>query len=410
MRLGSTLSLLSLVAATLGFVTTPLSNGHNNYTYSTGITKKFFLNITAGIVAPDGFERQGILVNGTTPGPTIAVDEGDEVEITVLNLSGRATSVHWHGIEQRGTAWSDGTTGVTQYPTKSGATFVYQWKASFLCSVVTSWADTLVEPLCQQSMPINGKGQVICPSQELLAQYNCQPDNVSSAAWYDCKNTSTSLEVINVDVADGWASLHIVNSGANWETVVSIDEHTMWVYAADGSYIEPVEVHSISVPMGERYSVFVKLDKLVGESFNIRTAANVMPQVVSGYAILHYTYLGEGAKTFTAKVDSKPFIGAAVYVLNNQPFSLWREEEVPPLFDPQASINANLSFAYESNSVVDLILLAPLGQPPHPIHKHVAASKAGSLDKEQESEHIKLLFRLSAWLITNVQVPLVVDR
>lgn len=62
---------------------------------------------------------------------------------------------------------------------------------------------------------------------------------------------------------------HIVNSGANWETVISIDEHPLWVYAADSSYIEPQKVDAISIPMGERHSIFIKLDKLPGTSFTI---------------------------------------------------------------------------------------------------------------------------------------------
>ncbi|KAL8283459.1 hypothetical protein RQP46_005869 [Phenoliferia psychrophenolica] len=463
---------------TLGIVTTSLSNGHNDYSYSTGVTKKFLLNVTAGIVAPDGYERKGILVNGTTPGPKLEVDEGDEVVIKVLNYCGRPITIHWHGIEQRGSPWSDGVAGVTQYAIKSGDTFTYQWKATQsgfywyhahtralisdgLVGAITikprpgrpnpfhligdaealakaeakshslmigdwghiysedqlkNWNATLVEPLCMQSMPINGKDSPRNLTGNFTAQgcvspYNTglqtfpdnKPGDVLSEAWYDCKNTSTALEVISVDRDERWASLHIVNSGANYETVISIDDHKMIVYAADGSYIEPVEVESISIPLGERYSVFIKLDKKVGESFNI---------VMSGYAVLHYG----PAKSFKAPVASKPFIGigseslnasytrfnatyhppypayapptnttadltlkihisreaAVVYVLNREPFALWREEEVPPLFSPKASIDANLSLPYESNDVVDVILTAPLGQPPHPIHKHVA--------------------------------------
>jgi len=37
--------------------------------------------------------------NGSTPGPTIEVTEGDRVRIIVKNELPEPTSVHWHGIE-----------------------------------------------------------------------------------------------------------------------------------------------------------------------------------------------------------------------------------------------------------------------------------------------------------------------
>lgn len=107
MRL-SPLSLLYVAVPAFGLITTPLSNGFNNYSWATGVTRHFFLNISSGIVAPDGsyhvkspaggfwlnvprdqtgFPRQGVTVNETTPGPTLHVDEGDEVEACVSHLN-----------------------------------------------------------------------------------------------------------------------------------------------------------------------------------------------------------------------------------------------------------------------------------------------------------------------------------
>ncbi|KAK4703885.1 hypothetical protein P7C70_g2329, partial [Phenoliferia sp. Uapishka_3] len=123
--------LLLASAPSLGLLTN-LSNGFNNYSYSTGITRHFFLNISSGIAAPDGFPRQCILVNGTLPGPTLVLDEGDQVEITVLNSASKNITIHWHGIEQHHTPWSDGVAGITQFSIKPNDTFVYAWKASKL--------------------------------------------------------------------------------------------------------------------------------------------------------------------------------------------------------------------------------------------------------------------------------------
>ncbi|KAK4700301.1 hypothetical protein P7C70_g5947, partial [Phenoliferia sp. Uapishka_3] len=259
------------------------------------------------------------------------------------------------------------------------------------------------------------KADCASPFNPVYQPYNgSTPSKVLSTAWYDCTNTTTPLEVVDVDPAFGWASINLVNGGANYETIVSIDEHPMWVYAADGSYIEPVEVEAISIPMGERYSVFIKLNKAAGSAFTIRTSANVAPQIMSGYAILHYSANGEDT-VFTSPVASTPYIGygsellsttsrlfnathhppypafapplgpadltiklhidrysPTAYVLNSEPFGLWREVETPPLFSPTETINANLTVPYKSGQIVDLILEPVAGQPSHPIHKHVS--------------------------------------
>lgn len=36
----------------------------------------------------------------------------------------------WTGVEQRGTPWSDGVPGVTQYPIPPSSDFIYRWKAT----------------------------------------------------------------------------------------------------------------------------------------------------------------------------------------------------------------------------------------------------------------------------------------
>lgn len=72
----------------------------------------------------------GITVNGQTPGPTYTFDQDDEITVEVINHLDEDTSVHFHGIEQWGTPWSDGVPGVTQRPIAPGQTFLYQWKAT----------------------------------------------------------------------------------------------------------------------------------------------------------------------------------------------------------------------------------------------------------------------------------------
>lgn len=65
--------------------------------------------------------------NGSSPGPTIEVVEGDKVRIFVTNKLPEPTSIHWHG--QRLPNGMDGVAGVTQPQIPVGKTFVYEFEA-----------------------------------------------------------------------------------------------------------------------------------------------------------------------------------------------------------------------------------------------------------------------------------------
>jgi manganese oxidase len=63
--------------------------------------------------------------NGSSPGPTIQVTQGDRVRIHVENALPESTSMHWHGlelpIEQDGVPW------ISQKPIPPGGTYTYEF-------------------------------------------------------------------------------------------------------------------------------------------------------------------------------------------------------------------------------------------------------------------------------------------
>ena len=69
-----------------------------------------YLNVPSLLV---GITKQWYAVNGTVPGPTLEVTEGDWVEVTVTNLMLDSTTIHWHGMLQTLTPTSDGVPGLT---------------------------------------------------------------------------------------------------------------------------------------------------------------------------------------------------------------------------------------------------------------------------------------------------------
>ncbi|HZI20229.1 MAG TPA: copper oxidase [Pyrinomonadaceae bacterium] len=63
--------------------------------------------------------------NGSVPGPTIEVNEGDRVRIVVTNRLPEATSMHWHGLEVP--PEMDGVPFLNQPLIEPGQTFTYEF-------------------------------------------------------------------------------------------------------------------------------------------------------------------------------------------------------------------------------------------------------------------------------------------
>jgi hypothetical protein len=63
--------------------------------------------------------------NGSAPGPTIQVTQGDRVRIIVDNHLPEPTAMHWHGLEIPHDM--DGGPGISQDPIKPGGRFIYEF-------------------------------------------------------------------------------------------------------------------------------------------------------------------------------------------------------------------------------------------------------------------------------------------
>ncbi len=63
--------------------------------------------------------------NGSSPGPTIQVTQGDKVRVIFKNELPEPSSIHWHGFEDH--IGNDGMPGISQEPVRPGETFVYNF-------------------------------------------------------------------------------------------------------------------------------------------------------------------------------------------------------------------------------------------------------------------------------------------
>ncbi|KAI9813851.1 MAG: hypothetical protein M1827_003641, partial [Pycnora praestabilis] len=93
-----------------------------------GKTVHYDWTITWVTAAPDGFSRPVIGINGQWPCPQVDVDVGDRLVFDIHNdLGNQSTSLHWHGIHQKGSTDMDGASGTGQCPIPPGSSFTYDF-------------------------------------------------------------------------------------------------------------------------------------------------------------------------------------------------------------------------------------------------------------------------------------------
>ena len=63
--------------------------------------------------------------NGSAPGPTIQVTQGDRVRVIFTNELPEPSSIHWHGFEDQ--IGNDGMPGISQEPVLPGKSFTYNF-------------------------------------------------------------------------------------------------------------------------------------------------------------------------------------------------------------------------------------------------------------------------------------------
>ncbi|MDS1311194.1 copper resistance system multicopper oxidase [Marinobacter xiaoshiensis] len=90
-----------------------------------GLAGEYNLTVDRVTIDTGEFVKEGVGYNGTSPGPTLRFNEGEEVSINVTNNLDEMTSIHWHGLilpfEQ------DGVPGISFPGIKPGETFTYRF-------------------------------------------------------------------------------------------------------------------------------------------------------------------------------------------------------------------------------------------------------------------------------------------
>ncbi|KAJ7642060.1 laccase 1 [Roridomyces roridus] len=257
------------------------------------------LHLTNKVIAPDGFERSSIVVDGTFPGPIIAANKGDKFSVNLHvqdqltdNTMLRSTSIHWHGILQHNTSWEDGPSFVAQCPIAANHSFLYEFQAGDAATgqAGTFWYHSHLST--QYCDGLRGPLIIYDPHDPLKHLYDIDDAStvLSVGDWYHYPAPSApALALANSTLINGLGryqggpasplAVITVTKGKRyrfrlismscdpshvWRQDIFIDGHEMTVIEADGVSHAPTTVDSFEIFAGQRYSFVLHANQKVG--------------------------------------------------------------------------------------------------------------------------------------------------
>ncbi|KAL6653897.1 hypothetical protein ACP70R_008821 [Stipagrostis hirtigluma subsp. patula] len=260
-----------------------------------------------------------LTVNGKFPGPTLYAREGDTVLVKVVNHVTHNVTIHWHGIRQIRTGWSDGPAYITQCPIQPGSSFLYNftitgqrgtllWHAHInwlratvhgaivilpklgvpypfpaphkeVVVVLGEWWKADTEVVINQAMQL-GVGPNVSDSHTI----NGHPGPLS-----DC---ASSQDGFKLKVENGKTyMLRIINAALNDDLFFKIAGHKFTVVEADAVYTKPFKTDTLLITPGQTTNVLLTADQNAGRYlFSVSPFMDAPVQVdnKTGTATLHY--------------------------------------------------------------------------------------------------------------------------
>lgn len=240
-------------------------------------------NLSAGLVLNDlnGRTQPMLAYNGSIPGPTIHVKQGDKVTVNFKNEINMDTTVHAHGLRQD--VKMDGTPVLSQDAVKVGDSFRYEW--SFPDAGIY-WYHPHIREDYQQGSGMYG-AIIVAPKD---SSYWPAADNeqtlILSDALTDAKTgllVPYKKEVATHTLMGRYGNVLLINGKTNWQAtakantvqrlyIANASNARPYRFALDGIKMKVVGsdngrvgserfVDSLTLSPGERYIVDVVFDK-----------------------------------------------------------------------------------------------------------------------------------------------------
>ncbi|KAI3861614.1 hypothetical protein MKW98_000566 [Papaver atlanticum] len=325
-----------------------------------GVTRHYQFDINLKNVTRLCQTKSIVTVNGQFPGPPIFAREGDRVVVKVVNHVQNNITIHWHGIRQLRSGWSDGPAYVTQCPIQTGQSYTYNftitgqrgtlfWHAHISWLRATLYGPIIILPKPNVPYPFAKPykevpmifGEWFKADTEAIINQALQTGggpNVSDAytinglpgPLYNC----SAKDTFKLKVKPGKTYLlRLVNAALNDELFFSIANHTLTVVDADAVYVKPFETDTILITPGQTTNVLLKAKPYYPKASFVMAAR---PYVTGQGTFDNSTTTGilEYISPSSIKSTSKlPIFGATL----------------PPLNDTSAATNFTLKFRSLAN-------------------------------------------------------------
>jgi FtsP/CotA-like multicopper oxidase with cupredoxin domain len=299
---------------------------------------------------PDGKPKQGGIwsINDQLPGPTIRAKEDDIITIKLCNNLLEPTTMHWHGMHQRGTWFMDGVEMISQARIPPGQCYTYRFKADphgthwyhshtgvqysdgLFGALIVEEKDNPYKDLYDYDRTVLFNDWFHQPSPQILAnlkqgtymQKGQKGPDIADVPFQSAlingkgrysPDSKTPLEVFDVAKTDR-IRFRLINASSTYAFKFAIDGHKLTVMAADGQLTKPHQVDSLVVAIGDRFDVIVNADQPVG---NYWMRINTLePGTNNGaHAILRY----KGAPLEEPRVTA-PVWGNMLRLLDLKPY------------------------------------------------------------------------------------------
>ncbi|KAI0470097.1 Cupredoxin [Xylariaceae sp. FL0804] len=307
---------------------------------------EYVLIATAENITVNCESRYSVVLNGTSPAPTLHLQEGKTTWVRVHNrMVDQNTTVHWHGLSLRTAPFSDGTPLVSQWPIAPGEFFDYEIHPEvgdagtyFYHSHVGLQAGTahgllLVDQAEDAAPPYEYDEEVPILfgdyyrklDDEMEAGLVANPfvwsgepdaikfnDRTGNASFSNATDDSCKPYVISVKPGKTYR-LQVVGVTSLSFVMMAIEGHGhLTIIEADGQYTKPAETDHIQVAPGQRFSALLttksqqELDADGKSSYWIRYESRDRPTRVTGYAMLQYESESGGDVLPSDLPDSSP--------------------------------------------------------------------------------------------------------
>ncbi|KAL0842521.1 hypothetical protein Bca101_015766 [Brassica carinata] len=255
------------------------------------------------VVKPLCKEQMIPTVNGSLPGPTINVREGDTLVVHVINNLTYNITIHWHGVFQLKSSWMDGANMISQCPIQPRNNFTYRfditgqegtllWHAHVVNLRATLHGALVIRPRSGRPYPFPKPYKEVPLVFEQwwdadIELLNIQPAPISDAYLinglagdsYPCsKNRMFKLRVVQGKTY----LLRIINAALNTHLFFKIASHNVTVVSVDAAYTTPYVSDVMILTPGQTVDALLTADQPIGMyymSISPYTSANSLVPV-----------------------------------------------------------------------------------------------------------------------------------